>query len=246
MSSNVKKKVVYLGSKNIGFECLKILHDNSDALNIEILGVDSSSRGDEINKYVNEVGLSHLNKSIPPCDIIISVQYHRILSDIEILMAMDRAINLHMAPLPEYRGCNQFSFAIIDGATEFGATLHEMFPSIDSGPIVAETRFCIDNDVWVKDLFDLTCKESVKLFKESLPILISGDYQAIDQSEFLHQRSSSFHYRSEIQDLKMIDLNWSLDKIEKHLRATMMPGFGCPYIIISGKKVYFQTDEKNN
>ena len=63
-----------------------------------------------------------------------------------------------MAPLPEYKGCNQFSFAIIDEVNEFGTTIHEIEASIDSGPIIAEKRFFINNNLWVKDLYELTEK----------------------------------------------------------------------------------------
>ena len=46
-------------------------------------------------------------------DIAISVQYHAILNKIHLDKAKRFNVNLHMAPLPEYRGCNQFSFALI-------------------------------------------------------------------------------------------------------------------------------------
>ena len=65
-----------------------------------------------------------------------------------------------MAPLPEYRGCNQFSFAIVDGKKEFGTTLHKMEEGIDNGDIIAESRFDIPENCFVKELYELTYKTS--------------------------------------------------------------------------------------
>ncbi len=233
------KKVVFLGGKDIGYKCLRLLFEQSRQLNIDIVGIDSSPQGKDIKEFSIENNLKYLNGVIPMCDIIISVQYHRILFDKEIKMASERAVNLHMAPLPEYRGCNQFSFAIIDGANEFGTTIHEMDPSIDAGPIVAEKRFHISNSIWIEELFNLTYDTSIELFEDYLPQLISGEYNAIDQNLLLSKRNSSFHFRKEIDDIKRIDLDWSQDRISKHLRATMMPGFEHPYAIVGNKKLYF-------
>ena len=235
----LKRQVVFLGGKDIGYECLKILFKQAKQRNIDIVGIDTSTRGKLIKEFGVKHDIQYLEGIIPRCDIIISVQYDRILSDKEINMASERVIKLHMAPLPEYRGCNQFSFAIIDEALEFGATLHEIVPGVDEGPIVAENRFEIGLDIWVKDLFYLTYNASIKLFKEWLAQLISGEYNAIDQKSLLLSRGTSFHFRKEIDKIKEIDLDWTKGKINKHLRATMMPGFESPYTMVKGVKIYF-------
>lgn len=46
------------------------------------------------------------------------------------------AYNFHPGP-PEYRGIYPSVFALYDGATRFGATLHELTEQVDSGPIIA-------------------------------------------------------------------------------------------------------------
>jgi methionyl-tRNA formyltransferase len=50
------------------------------------------------------------------------------------------AYNFHPGP-PDYPGIFPSVFALYDGAKEFGVTLHEMAPRIDSGPIVAVDTF---------------------------------------------------------------------------------------------------------
>ena len=172
-------------------------------------------------------------------DIAISVQYHKILKKHHIEKAEEIIINLHIAPLPEYRGCNQFSYAIINRDKEFGTTIHRLEEGIDSGAIMFEKRFPIPEDCWVRDLYQIACDNSLSLFQESLPQIISGDFELIPQTSLLPERKTSIHYRKEINNLKNIDLSWSKEKIERHIRATYMPGFEPPYTIINSTKIYF-------
>ena len=54
---------------------------------------------------------------------------------------------------------------------------------------------------------------------------------------------TSLHYKHEINDLKCIDPNWDKEKIERHIRATSMPGFEPPYYMENGKKMYFSQEQ---
>lgn len=49
-------------------------------------------------------------------------------------------VNLHLAPLPAYRGFYSFSHAIANGEEEFSVTLHYVDEGIDTGPIIATAR----------------------------------------------------------------------------------------------------------
>ena len=239
------KSIVLLGSKNIGYECLKYLFDNQENLNFKLIGVLTNDRGKKIVKYCKSKSIKLLNGlddflKISSCDIAISVQYHEILKQQHIQKAKEIIINLHMAPLPEYRGCNQFSFAILNRDNEFGTTIHRLEKGIDSGDIIFEKRFAIPDKCWVEELYQITFDKSVELFKESLPKLISGNYEFSPQDSFLDKRTTSVHYRKEIEDIKKIDLTWSKEKIERHVRATYMPEFDSPYTFINEQKINFE------
>ncbi len=242
------KKVIFLGSKPIGYECLQYLIAQSQTHNIEIIGVLTQSRSEfgsthdltQLATQHNIPVLQSLN-DMPPCDIIYSVQYHQILTQEHINKAGTIAVNLHMAPLPEYRGSNQFSFAIIEGKTEFGTTIHRIDHRIDHGDILFQKRFPIPPGTWVQDLYQLTYNASLNLFRQTLGHIITGNYQPVPQSVLAGKYGTSLHYRSEMNTLKHIDLNWQKEIIEQHIRATSMPGFEPPYCIIDGKKIYFST-----
>jgi len=241
-----KKSIIFLGTKPIGYKCLKSLIENQDALNFQVAGVLTQKRKEfekqsDLGQLAGEHQIPVFDdpSEMPKCDILYSVQYHKILRKEEIERARIIAVNLHMAPLPEYRGCNQFSFAIIDGMTEFGTSLHQIDPRIDHGALLFEKRFPIPENCWVQDLYDLTEKASFELFKESLRPLLNGDYPLIDQKSLEASRGFSLHFRKEIQALKQIDLNWPTEKIERHIRATSMPGFEPPFTSIGGQRIYF-------
>jgi methionyl-tRNA formyltransferase len=53
------------------------------------------------------------------------------------------SFNLHPGPLPMYPGLNAPSWAIYDGATMFGCSLHWMDAGIDSGPMAYAATFSI-------------------------------------------------------------------------------------------------------
>ena len=147
------KKIVYLGSKGIGRECFSLLCEIIRDRCYEVAAVGCSPRGNQLRDYAIENGFKVFfePEDIPKCDIIISVQYHAILKKDQIARS-ELAINLHIAPLPEYRGCNQFSFAILNEDKEFGVTIHELDESIDGGDIYFEERFPIPEGIWVADL----------------------------------------------------------------------------------------------
>lgn len=242
-------RIVFLGSKPIGYQCLQFLLDKRTELDIEVVALRTQLRkefgGDsDLTALAGQYHIPLLDTldELPECDIIYSVQHHELLQNEHIAKAKKVAVNLHLAPLPEYRGCNQFSFAIMDEAVEFGVSLHAIDVRIDHGDLLFEQRFPIPEHCWVNELYELTFNAAIALFRDSLGPLLAGNYKRISQADLRKNRSSSLHFRKEIQELKHIDLASDAAAIEKTVRATYMPGFEPPYTFIGGKKVHFKVD----
>ena len=223
----ISKSLLFLGSKPIGYECLAWLIQQQNSLNIEVTGILTQARkefgsGSDLIELAAENGIQVYTDpdTMPECDIIYSVQYHKILKKAHISKARQIALNLHMAPLPEYRGSNQFSFAIIDEKKEFGTTIHKIDTRIDHGDILFQQRFPIPDNCWVDELYKLTFDASVKLFKDTLPSVINQTYQPIPQETLVAQYGASLHYRNEMDTLKIIDLNWDKEKTERFCLET--------------------------
>lgn len=244
------KKIVFMGAKAIGLQCLQFLYEQQSALQYEIVGVLTNARGMEMKSFCHTYDLPLLKTlddylALATVDIVLSVQYDQILRSHHINKAEMIAINLHMAPLPEYRGCNQFSFAIINQDKMFGTTLHRLEEGVDSGAIIAEQRFEIPEGIWVKDLVALTEKHSFELFQSKLSRIIQGNFILASQ-DCRKTIRREFHRRAEIQALKRIDLSWDAEKIKRYLRATYMPGFPAPYFMLGERKISFLVNERED
>jgi methionyl-tRNA formyltransferase len=73
------------------------------------------------------------------------------------------AFNFHPGP-PRYPGWAPSHFALYEGATEFGATVHVMVEKVDAGPIIDVALFPIPDDISVPGLEGLAYAHLAKLF----------------------------------------------------------------------------------
>ena len=242
----MKKRVAYLGAKSIGADCFRALLSEP----VDIVGVWTNQRGRALRTLAEAAQVQVFDdlealSEIGALDLLFSVQYHEILRARHIQSATV-AVNLHMAPLPEYRGCNQFSFAILNADHEFGTTLHLLDEGVDTGHILFEKRFPIPENCWVETLQQITERHSLALFQEHLPQIISGDFAPVPQSICRPDARRDFHLRKDIEKIKRIDLRWPEERILRHLRATYMPGFSPPYAIVSGMRIDLHPQIEND
>ena len=79
-------------------------------------------------------------------DILINI-YSLFVIHREVLSAARLGcFNVHPGPLPRYAGLNSMCWAIYRGETAHGVTVHEMQPTIDTGPIVYQSLFPIKDE----------------------------------------------------------------------------------------------------
>ncbi|MBL4653050.1 MAG: hypothetical protein JKY53_09350 [Flavobacteriales bacterium] len=240
-------RVVFLGGKEVGFFCLNHLLTHGKQLGIEVIGVLTSNKSISgiafsFQNLCEEYSVPMLNNlndlvDVSDVDILISVQYHLILSQEHIAKVNQIAINLHMAPLPEYRGCNQFSFAILDGVSEFGTTIHKLEESIDGGDLIAERRFKVVPNIFVKDLYDIALKESKLLFIQNIKAIIDDEITLIPQIDLPQERARGFHLRNEMEAIKQIDASWPVEQQKRHFRATYFPPFPPPVLVKGSEEI---------
>ena len=73
------------------------------------------------------------------------------------------AYNFHPGP-PDYPGWAPAHFALYDGATSFGATVHVMAECVDSGPIVDVAAFPVPANIGVMGLEGLAYAHLAKMY----------------------------------------------------------------------------------
>lgn len=88
------------------------------------------------------------------------------------------SFNLHPGPLPRYAGLNTVSWAIYRGEKTHGVTIHKMAAGIDTGQIVYQSLFDIEDTDTALTLYAKCIKEGVALLLKLLETA-SQDEQAI-------------------------------------------------------------------
>ena len=107
------------------------------------------------------------------CDLGVSVFYDRIFKA-EGIARFGRLINLHNSPLPKYRGMSPINWALKNGESSHGFTIHEITPGIDDGPIVSQVHYSIfpEHDE-VEHVYARALRFAWLLFEETMPLLDS-------------------------------------------------------------------------
>ena len=107
-------------------------------------------------------------------DFIFSFYYRHMLPARLLAAARRGAFNMHGSLLPKYRGRVPVNWAILQGETETGATLHEMVDKPDAGGIVDQMAVPILPDDVALDVFRKVTVAAELVLHRSLPRLLDG------------------------------------------------------------------------
>ena len=107
-------------------------------------------------------------------DVIFAFYYRAMIPVPVLALAPQGAYNLHGSMLPRFRGRAPTNWAVLMGATETGATLHEMVAKPDAGAIVDQQAVPILPDDTAEQVFDKVCVAAEQVLWRSLPTLIAG------------------------------------------------------------------------
>ncbi len=107
-------------------------------------------------------------------DFLFSFYYRHMLKPPLLASATAGALNLHGSLLPKYRGRVPVNWAVINGETETGATLHYMTGKPDAGDIVDQLAVPILPDDTALDVFRKVTVAAEITLHRSLPALLGG------------------------------------------------------------------------
>ena len=101
-------------------------------------------------------------------DVAVVVAYGRILPD-QFLQAPRRGcINVHFSLLPLYRGAAPANWAIVNGELETGVTTMFIEPTLDTGPILLQSKTAIGEDETTPQLMERLSVIGADLLGETL------------------------------------------------------------------------------
>ena len=107
-------------------------------------------------------------------DVIFAFYYRRLLPQAILGMASKGAFNMHGSLLPRYRGRAPTNWAVLNGETQTGATLHEMIAEPDAGAIVDQSAVPILPDDTGLQVMDKVTVAAEQVLWRSLPAIMSG------------------------------------------------------------------------
>jgi methionyl-tRNA formyltransferase len=217
---------VLIGSEShIALKAIEILAGDPRATLVAIF-VDASSGG-RLGRYAKERGIPvypadviRKDEGVKLCaglapDWLINAYGTVIVPTAVLRLFPKRALNVHPGPLPEYGGLHMNQWALRNGETLFGATLHLMDDGIDAGPVVAKEMFEIMPSDTGLTLFSKTQHVAIRLLNEVLHDIMAGQ----DLRPVAQDLSRLRVYRHAEALDGSIDWDWSARQIVDFVRA---------------------------
>lgn len=99
-------------------------------------------------------------------------------------LATHGGINYHPSLLPKYRGGSAINWAIINGETQTGVTIHQIDAGVDTGPIILQQKVDIAPDDTVKSLyFDKLYPLGIGMVSEAVRLIREKKARPVAQDE---------------------------------------------------------------
>lgn len=181
-------KLVVCAYHTVGYRCLEeLLRQGAD---IRLIFTHEDSPTEEIwfesvRELADQHGIEYLTTSINEPENVARVReiapdflfsfYYRNMIKPEVLELASRgAFNLHGSYLPKYRGRVPVNWAVINGETETGATLHYMVEKPDAGDIVDQEKVPIAFTDTAFDVFNKLTGAALTVISRSWPLIVAG------------------------------------------------------------------------
>lgn len=183
-----KTTLVVCAYHNVGYRCLEELlrqgadvrliftHEDSPTEEIWFASVRELADRHGIPWRTTDVNLPEnqaLLRELAP-DFLFSFYYRNMIKGEVLDIPRCGALNLHGSYLPRYRGRVPVNWAVINGETETGATLHYMVEKPDAGDIVDREKVEIAFTDTALDVFNKVTAAAVTVISRSFPLLVAG------------------------------------------------------------------------
>lgn len=193
----------------------------------------AKQRGFSTIEDSGEPGLALAIEGTKP-DVLLSCGYPRIIRS-DVLDRVAIAANVHFGALPRYRGSFSIPWAILNGETEIGVTLHEIHPGIDDGPIIAQEFVDDDGRSSCRDLYLRAVTVGTALAIKWLGALERGDRPP---SAAQDEREATY-YRPSYPNAFRIDWKQTTLQVSRYIRAAHFPPFPSAHGSIDGQTIEF-------
>ncbi|MBI2354291.1 MAG: formyltransferase [Deltaproteobacteria bacterium] len=181
-------KLVVCAYHNVGYRCIEELLRQGAEIALIFTHEDSPTERiwfSSVRELAEKNGIPYLTtdinepenvkrvRDIAP-DFIFSFYYRNMIRPVVLEIPGQGALNLHGSWLPKYRGRVPVNWAVINGETETGATLHYMVEKPDAGDIVDQEKVEIAFSDTAHDVFHKVTDAAVAVIARAWPLLRDG------------------------------------------------------------------------
>lgn len=140
-------------------------------------------------------------------------------------------VNSHFSLLPQWRGADPITFALLSGQKKTGVSLMLIEPTLDTGKLLAQAHYDISPDEDIITLTSNLIELSNKTLEQILPLYLAGQIVPTDQNPL---EEPSYSRRLTKKD-GVIDWSKPATQIEREIRAYL--GWPKSQAEIYGQKV---------
>lgn len=155
------------------------------------------------------------------CDLFVSMSFNQIFRHEIINLPKLKTINCHAGKLPFYRGRNILNWALINDEKYIGITVHYVDEGIDTGDIILQRSYPIEDKDDYSTLLNIAYEECAKLLVDAIKQIQRGTANRIKQ-ELLHPIGFYCGKRGEGDEI----INWdqSSRNLFNFIRSISKPG----------------------
>lgn len=143
----------------------------------------------------------------------------RMLPEIVWNMPPMGTINLHGSLLPQYRGAAPINWAVINGEKETGVTTFKLKHEIDTGDILLQESFSIDENETAGEVHDRMKEIGAQLLVKTIRELAEDTLKEIPQTSNQQPATSLKHAPKIFTSTCRIDWTKSIDEIHNLIRG---------------------------
>ncbi len=160
-----------------------------------------------------------LSQHVPTSRLGILVDYGVIVSQ-EIIDAFPLGIlNSHFSLLPELRGADPISFAVLTGAKRTGVSLMLLVEAMDEGPLLAQTELELSDSITAPELTDELIELSNKCLEQIVPLYLDNQVVPQPQEQVTIGNKEASYTRKLTKSDGIIDWNKPATQIEREIRG---------------------------
>lgn len=244
-------RILVFAYSDLGHACLKFLLDKKE--NVVAVFTHDDKPGEEVwfpsvrrlaedhsvlirtEGSLADPGAQNFIRGLAP-DLLFAFYYRKLLPSNVLCLPRLGAFNMHGSMLPKYRGRAPVNWAVLNGETETGATLHAMTPEPDAGDIIDQESVGIGPDDTASLVQSRVTRAAVRLLARQIEKLKTGTASRIPQDA----SKATYFGRRRPEDGE-ISWSWPAARIHNLVRAVTHPYPGAFGEILGGRARIWKT-----